>query len=717
VAVLRFEDIQERVESYHPAADFDLLQRAYVFSARAHRGQTRYSGEPYLIHPLAVAHTLAELRLDLTSVITGLLHDVVEDTLATVEEIEGYFGAEVAHIVDGVTKISQIEFTSEAEKQAENFRKMLLAMVDDIRVILVKLADRLHNMRTLEHIPEAKQQRIARETMEIYAPLAHRLGIGRLKSELEDLSLPYLDPEGFSHLVKNLEKRRSTSETFIRQIRQELEEKLEKEGIRAEITGRIKNFCSIYRKMRTQGIDVDEVYDYVAFRILAPTVPECYGALGIVHSTWKPVPGRIKDYIAMPKPNKYQSLHTSVLAGDGHPFEVQIRTPEMHEVAENGIAAHWRYKEEGSVSEHDAATVDWLRQVMEWQQDLDDPRDFLGAVKVDLYPEEVYAFSPKGKVLSFPRGATPLDFAYAIHTEVGHSCTGARINGRLVPLKTPLENGDIVEIVTGPNARPSRDWLKIVKTGRARAKIRAWVGAQERARSRSLGAELTDKELRRFKISLKAVGEERLNAALKELGFGNLDEFHASVGYGKVAAGALVAALVPEEERVEKIPSRLGTAVRKVLGLGQPRIKVQGIDDVMVHRARCCNPIQGDEIVGYISRRRGVAVHAVDCPNVERLQFDPERRVEVAWDERDRNATFPVHLSVLTQDEQGILAQIISAVAEEKTNIVNVEGHSTEDQKGVILLTVEVRNRSHADRVIRRVRKVEGVRQVERRLA
>jgi GTP diphosphokinase / guanosine-3',5'-bis(diphosphate) 3'-diphosphatase len=491
--LIRFEDIQERVQEYMPGADMEFLRRAYVFSAMEHRGQVRSSGEPYLTHPLEVAYILADLRLDLTCVVAGLLHDVIEDTLTTREVLEEYFGKDIAHLVEGLSKISRISFTSREEAQAENFRKMMLAMVDDIRVILVKLADRLHNMRTLEHLSPRQQERIALETMEIYAPIANRLGMGKIKTELEDLAIRYLDPPGYASLMGALEEKRKVSKTFINEIRKTLEAKLAEQGIPCEITGRVKHFYSIYKKLRVQGIDVSQVYDYVAFRIITPSVKDCYAALGTIHSIWRPVPGRIKDFIAMPKPNMYQSLHTSVITEKGQPFEVQIRTPEMHAIAEEGIAAHWKYKEGKAPRGEVDTNIQWLRQIMEWQQELHDPREFLKMVKVDLYPEEVYAFTPQGQVKSFPRGATPVDFAYSVHTEVGHQCVGARVNGKLVPLKTPLQNGDIVEILTTPTHRPSQDWLNFVKTSRARSKIRQWLNVDRRSSSIELGRTLLER--------------------------------------------------------------------------------------------------------------------------------------------------------------------------------------------------------------------------------
>jgi len=712
--LIRFEDIQEQVLSYMPDADMELLRRAYVFSAMEHRGQVRSSGEPYLTHPLEVAQILAELRLDLTCVVAGLLHDVIEDTLTTREVLEEYFGKDIAHLVEGLSKISRIAFTSREEAQAENFRKMMLAMVDDIRVILVKLADRLHNMRTLEHLSQRQQQRISRETMEIYAPIANRLGMGKIKSELEDIALKYLDPEGYASLVSALEERRKLSDNFINEIRTTLETKLQEQGIRCEITGRVKHLYSIYKKLRVQGIDVGQVYDYLAFRILTPTVKDCYAALGTIHSIWRPVPGRIKDFIAMPKPNMYQSLHTSVMSEKGQPFEVQIRTPEMHGIAEEGIAAHWKYKEGKKVKAGEDPNIQWLRQIMEWQQELRDPADFLKMVKVELYPEEVYAFTPQGQVKSFPRGATPVDFAYSIHSEVGHHCLGARVNGKLVPLKTPLHNGDIVEILTSPAHRPSQDWLSFVVTSRARSKIRQWLNTDRRSSSVQLGKSLVERELKRFHISSRILhGDGKLSEALSSLGFPSLDDYYAAVAYGKVSVKQLVGHLAPETDWKEPTESKITTVVKKALGLSGTAVKVRGLDDVMVYLAKCCGPIRGEPIVGYITRGKGVSVHSQRCPNVERLLYDPERKIEVAW-AGSKEAKFQVRLNITSEDRQGVLARVTSAIADEKSNISDVSAKTFEGKKGQITLTLDISDLDHLERIVKRLRGIQGVHDVER---
>ena len=717
--VRRFEDILQRVQEYNPDADLNLLRKAYIFSAREHKDQVRRSGEPYLVHPIEVAYILAELQLDTASIVAGLLHDVVEDTLTTIENVGENFGEDVAHVVEGVTKISKLKFASQEQAQAENLRKMILAMVDDIRVILVKLADRMHNMRTLQHLPPEKQRRIARETREIYGPLANRLGIGSIKAELEDLCFKYLEPDECEELTTELKARRKVSTAFIAEIQDKLAVVLAQQGIQAEITGRQKTIFSIYRKMQAQRIGVEQVYDYVAFRVVTGSVKDCYGALGMVHSIWRPVPGRIKDYIAMPKANMYQSLHTSVMTDKGHAFEIQIRTEEMHRVAEQGIAAHWQYKEPDQMAGKDSDRVEWMRQILEWQQDLKDPRDFVQLVKVDLYPEEVYTFTPKGRVLSFRRGATPIDFAFAIHTEVGHQCSGAKVNGKIVPLKYTLQNGDIIEILTRPNQRPSRDWLSIVQTSRARSKIRAWLNASERSRSLALGRELTDKALRKYKLTLKQFADDgKIEQAMSKMGFADLDDFLAAVGYGKVTPSSLISNLVPESELKEKPDGVVARVVKRALGRAEGGIKVSGMDDMMINLAKCCNPVRGEEIVGYISRGKGVSVHSLACPNVANLMYDSERRIDVEWSAgKDGNSVFDVKLILDVEDHQGLLAKIVNAVAEEKTNIRNVEAKTFETSDAQIVMVVAVVDRKQMERVMGRVRRIKGVRAVDRVLS
>ena len=715
--MIRFEDVQSKVQSYLKDADLSLLKGAYEFSAKEHKGQTRSSGEPYLVHPLSVAAILADLKLDLTCIVAGLLHDVLEDTLTTREILEERFGRDIAHVVEGLTKISRIRFNSREQQQAESFRKMMLAMVDDIRVVLVKLADRLHNMRTLEHLSARQQERIARETMEIYAPLAHRLGIGRIKNELEDLALKYLDPAGEEQLQRALEEKSRLTVDFIREIESTLRTELGRAGIECSITGRRKHLYSIYKKIKRQRIDVSEVYDYIAFRVLTGTIKDCYGALGIIHGLWRPVPGRIKDFIAMPKPNMYQSLHTSVISDRGQPFEVQLRTHDMHRIAEEGIAAHWKYKE-GSGGKEPDANIQWLRQIMEWQQELKDPAEFLRMVKVDLYPDEVYCFTPQGQVKSLPRGGTPVDFAYSVHTEVGHHCAGARVNGKLQPLRTELKNGDIVEILTSPNHSPSPDWLAFVQTPRARTKIRQWLNSERRSRAVELGKTLTDREFKRFRFNLKPHVQEgtRLREALLGMGFPSIEDFYAGVGYGKAVPKALVEKLDPQAKPQDVPEGGITQVVKRALGLSGKKVAVRGLDDALIILARCCNPIRGEPIVGYITRGRGVTVHSERCPNLEKLLYDPERRIEVVWEGADESR-FDVRLTVFSEDRPGILARITQAIADAKSNIKHVEARTFEDRRGEITLVLDIRDVDHLQKIVERLKGIDGVYHVERQVA
>jgi guanosine-3',5'-bis(diphosphate) 3'-pyrophosphohydrolase len=715
--VIRFEDVVEKVRGYSPDADVELLRRAYVFSALEHKGQVRHSGEPYLVHPLEVANLLADMKLDVAAVSAGLLHDVVEDTLTTTARIEEVFGAEIAHLVDGVTKIGAIPFSSSEDRQAEYFRKMLLAMVDDIRVIMVKLADRLHNMRTLHHLPEDRRQRIAQETLDIYAPIANRLGMSKVKNELEELSFKSLEPEAYESLRARVERRRKATEGFIEQLRQTITSKLKEAQIPiVAIDGRIKRLFSIHLKLRRQKIDLDQVYDLVALRVVTKTVRDCYAALGIIHQTWSPVPGRIKDFIAMPRPNGYQSLHTSVISERGFAFEVQVRTEEMHHRAEEGIASHWKYKEGRVGSERDEPYFQWLRQLLEWQQEVRDPQEFLQNLKVDLYREEVYLFTPKGEVKALPQGATAVDFAYAIHTDVGNQCVGARVNGKMLPLRTPLKNGDIVEIITQAKHKPSRDWLNFVKTGKARNKIRHFLQTEEKTRSIEIGRKLYEKEVRRFDLNLKAMMDEAaLAKAAGEYGLQKAEDLFAAMAYGKISARQVLDRLVPADQLHEKPEGGVVSAVRRALGGGgDNKIKVRGADDLMVFRARCCNPIHGEKIVGYITRGKGVSVHSVNCPNVTNLLYDPERRIEVEWDKGTEPAAYTVRLTMQVQDRKGILADVSTKIAGINTNITNVEARIGGDQQGQINMTVEIRDLKHLEKVIKSLRGIAGVIDVER---
>ena len=722
--MVRIEEICDKVKHNHPQADVDLLRRAYLFSAREHKGQKRASGEAYLVHPLEVANILADMRLDSVSVATGLLHDVVEDTLVDVATIRGYFGDEVAQLVNGLTKIAQISNVSREEQQAENVRKMLLAMVDDVRVVLVKLADRLHNMRTLQFLDPDKRRRIAQETMDIYAPIAHRLGMGKLRGELEDLAFKNLHPEDYRELTAQLEKRRAANEAFLDDVTSTIQQKMsEAEVPYVSVEGRVKRLYSIWKKLHRQRIDLDQVYDLVAARIITPNeIRHCYAALGIIHHTWKPVPGRIKDWIATPRDNLYQSLHTSVIGSKGQPFEVQIRTEDMHQIAEEGVAAHWKYKEGTRGAHDDDQALKALRSLVEWTQEVKDSREFIDSLKLDLYPKDVYAFTPMGKVIQLQRGATPVDFAYMIHSEVGNTCTGARINGRMAPLRSQIQNGDVVEILTNPNAHPSRDWLNFVVTSRARNRVRHWVADQQRAESIEIGRKLFEKEASRFQLSAKKVlGDSNgdLKRISSEYGYGRTDDLLAAIGYGKIIPRNVIAKyLGPEQfETLDKQKeSRLRTGVRAVKRLltGDDAIVVRGVEDLMVNRARCCNPLHGEEIIGYITRGKGVAVHTARCKNVKQLMVNRERIVAVEWASRPEKTAYAVKLLAITENRTGMIAGITGAISDMKTGIRDARASVAPDERGRIEVTVEVFDVKHLDKVISSIKTVPGVLDVER---
>jgi len=689
-----------------------VLRRAYDFCALRHSEQKRLSGEPFISHPLEVVQILAEMKLDLVCLTAGMLHDVVEDTGTTSGAIEVEFGPEVARIVDGVTKIGRIKFMSREEQQAESFRKMVLAMVDDIRVVLVKLADRLHNMRTLEYVPAEKQERIARETLDIYAPIAHRLGMGKMRGELEDLAFKFLEPETYLEVKRSVESRRKVSEDFLAEVRDQVNAKMREHSIPARIEGRIKRLYSIWQKLLKQHVPLEQVYDLLAVRIITDSVKNCYAALGVIHNTWRPVPGRIKDFIAIPRPNLYQSLHTSVIGPHGQPFEVQIRTEEMHRIAEEGIAAHWKYKDGNPLEPKDEERFAWLRHLVEWQQEMGDPGEFLSTLKIDLYPDEVYAFTPKGKVIVLPRDATPIDFAYAIHSEVGHHCVGAKVNGRLVPLKNKLRNGDIVEIVTQAHHTPSRDWLGVVKTSRARNKIKHWVNVAQRGQAVEIGKRLLEKEARKYDVTLKKIGEEDYLRVARDNGCTQVDDLYAGIGYGKFSARQALARLVPSAQLEAAHPSRL-TTVKRALGIsGDTAIQVHGHGDLMVYRAKCCNPIRGEEITGYITRGKGIAVHAKSCPNVQNLLYDADRRIEVKW-VGPKYSLYPVKLTLYTRDRQGLLADVTGAIADVHSNIQDIEVR-TGDSQAHIDVTLDIVDLEHLEKIVASLRKIEGVYQVER---
>ena len=717
---MRIESILERFHDYNPHADIDPIMRAYVYAAKAHKGQERVSGEPYLSHPLQVSGILTELRMDTATLAAGLLHDVVEDTRATLDEIQEHFGKEIAGLVDAVTKLSRIPFSTREEAQAENIRKMVLAMSKDIRVILVKLADRLHNMRTLEPLPEEKRRLIARETLDIYAPLAHRLGIYWIKAELEDLALRHLDPEAYRDLATRIAQKRREREGDINEVIGVLEKKLLEVEIKAQITGRPKHFYSIYKKMHDHKKEFDEIYDLTAIRVITDSVKDCYGTLGVIHTLWKPISHRFKDFIAVPKSNGYQSLHTTVIGPRGDPAEIQIRTWEMHRVAEEGIAAHWKYKEGRSSIEASDQSFVWLRQLMEWQRELKDSKEFLHTLKVDLFPDEVYVFTPRGDVKPFPKGATPIDFAFAVHTDVGHRCAGAKVNGRLVPLRTELQNGDIVEILTSPNQTPSRDWLKAVKTPRARSKIRQWIKNEERARSISLGKDMLEKEIRRLgKSPAHLLKPEMLKPTFSHYGIGSEEEFFAAVGYGKISPKQAVARLLPPEElrilteaeeirekKIERKPARPRPS--------EEGVSIRGIDDILVRFSKCCSPVPGDEIIGFITRGRGVSIHTMDCPNAVSLMADPERQIAVYWDE-ERKAPHQVKIRVeIGKDRPGILAEISTAISATNTNITQAEIRVTEERTGVNTFVLEVTNLGQLQAAMQAIQRIDGVVGVER---
>ncbi len=718
LTVTKFRDLLKKMRDNRPGDDLELVRKAYEFSQKHHAGQSRASGEPYLVHPLEVALVLAEMKMDPVAIAAGLLHDSVEDTSVTIVDIRKEFGEQVAHIVEGVTKISKIDFATREEAQAENLRKMMLAMVDDIRVVLIKLADRLHNMRTLEHLAPERQQKIAKETLDIYGPIAHRLGMGKIRGELEDLGFRYLDPIAHEQVQKAVEARRKQGEEFLTRVEATLRDKLKEAGITAKVESRIKRVFSIHKKLQRQHIGVDQVYDLYAMRVITHSVQDCYGVLGIVHQTWRPVPGRIKDFIAMPRPNFYQSLHTSVINDEGTSFEIQIRTEEMHRMAEEGIAAHWKYKD-GPVSAQDEQRLAWLRQVVEWQRDVSDPNEFLSTLKIDLYPEEVYTFTPKGKVVVLPRDSTPIDFAYTVHTEVGHSCVGAKVNGRMVPLRHKLHSGDIVEILTQAGHKPSRDWLSVVKSSRSRNKIKHWLNLHQRERAIEIGRKLIEKEAKKYRVALKELKDDELKKIASDYGLGQTDDLMAGIGYGKFSARQVLAKLAPSA--AEPLPDAdaaksgsFSSVVRRVFGDNTNAIRVKGEGDLLVYRARCCNPIRGESVVGYVTRGKGVAVHSVNCSNVINLMYEPERRIDVDWGrDEETPSAYPVKLTVMCDDRFGMLKQITAVISDSKTNIRNIEARTSNGQANVDVV-LDIADLKHLESIIQGVRKIPGVHDVQR---
>ena len=707
------QEICAQVRGYDGGADTGLIERSFAFAAERHAGQKRRSGEPYVVHPVGVARIISELRLDVPSVCAGLLHDCVEDTSATAEDIGRLFGTEIQSLVEGVTKLGQISWTTREERQAENFRKMLLAMARDIRVILIKLADRVDNMRTLAHMPRDKQERIARETMEIYAPLANRLGIQWMKVELEDLAFKYLEPTEYDQLVARLAETAGSREAYITEVVDKLKSVLAEGEIKAQVSGRAKHLWSIYQKMNKTGRDVEQIYDVLAFRVNTESVRDCYAVLGIVHSNWTPVPGRFKDFIALPKPNLYQSLHTTVIGPRAERMEVQIRTQEMHRIAEQGIAAHWKYKEQKTHTADDGKAFAWLRQLMEWQRDLKDPTEFIETVKIDLFQDEVFVFTPKGDVKALPKGATPIDLAYAVHSQVGEHCSGARVNGLIVPLRYALRNGDTVEILASANQKPSKDWLKFVITSRARTKIRHFIRMEQRERSRQMGRDLLGRELRKQDASLASAEREGLlDAAAQRLRLGGADDLLVAVGYGKVSPGhAADAVLIDRVTNGTTAPSipipEAPAAVRRpVPKRSIAGIKVQGEADILVKFAKCCTPVPGDSIIGFISRGHGVVIHTRDCSKA--LDLDPVRRVDVSWDDESKTLR-PVAVQVTCSDRPGLLAAISKSFTEHGVNISQAKCRTTEDGRAVNTFQVTVGHLDQLKTVLRTLETIEGV--------
>ena len=711
--MIRITDILDKVGKYATQADLELIEKAYIFSATVHAGQMRLSGEPYLTHPMEVAYILADMKLDAATIVTGILHDTVEDTLATLKEIEEGFGKDVAVLVDGLTKLSKITFASREERQAENFRKMILAMSADIRIILVKLADRVHNMRTLEFQTEPRRSSIALETLELYAPLANRLGINWIRMELEDLAFKYLYPEPYNDLVQRIDKRKEERDKYTQEVKGIILREMANFGLKGEVEGRAKHYFSIYRKMETQRIDFDEVYDLLAFRIILDSSKEkeCYEALSVVHALWKPVPGRFKDYIAMPKANNYRSLHTTVIGPYGERVEIQIRTRDMHEWAEGGIAAHWRYKERGALKGSDQEQIQKLRDLFEVQQDLKDPREFMKNLKLALFPDEVYVFTPQGDVRAFPKGATPIDFAYSIHTDVGNQCVGARVNRNIVPLSYQLQNGDTLEIITQAGRHPSKDWLKHAVTSRAVSKIKAWIKTEERNKSIALGRDILEKEFRKHKMSLTQILKaEELKKICEEYSIEDVDDLMALIGYGKISARQIVNRYLPEEpeKKEDSLPEKIWKKLRKPETTG---VSITGIDDVMVRFGKCCDPLPGDEIVGYISRGRGMSVHRASCPMLS--DFDPERLIDVQWNITEKH-TYPVHVRVTCKDKKGLLAELSTAISTHDVNISHATVETIPGEQAICEFDLDVTDLKHFNDVVSSLKRLRAVVAVER---
>ncbi len=701
----------DRVFSYNPDANFDLLRRAYSYSKEAHAKQKRVEGSPFIEHPLAVAAVLTDMRMDTPTIAAGLLHDTIEDTDTTIDDIRGLFGEDIAFLVESLTKLGKMEFKTSAEAYAENFRKIFIAMAKDVRVILIKFADRLHNMRTLDYLPEAKRLKIARETLEIYAPLANRLGIGWLKAEFEDLSFKFIMPAVYEDLVQRVAKKREEQEKYLKEVIKIVQGTLENAAIKGKISGRVKHYYGIYQKLQKQRINVEEVYDVIALRIITDTKASCYGILGLIHSLWTPVPGRFKDYIGAAKSNMYQSIHTTVIGPKGEKVEFQIRTKEMDEIAEKGIAAHWKYKERHPVNEKDDKYFSWLRELIQFQKDLPDAKEFLEAVKGDFSPDVVYVFTPKGDVLELPQDSTPVDFAYYIHTAIGHQCTGAKVNKKIVPLRYTLQSGDAVEIVTTPGHKPSRDWLKFVKTQKAKTRIKQWVKTEERKKGLELGEKLLEKALRKYELSLSLMKSKEILDAVKPLKINSFEDLFIAIGYGKVSVHQVIHKFLPEvhkdeallaKTRVEKRPEEKG-------------IKIKGIDNILYNRSKCCYPLPGDQVAGFVTRGRGVSIHIKDCPNLESLAIDKDRLIEVEWiADKDSHHKYSVKVSAYTIDQPGILADLSAVISASSINLIHIDATSTRDKQAQFNFIMEVENRLQLDDIIKKLSRIRGVIEVKR---
>ncbi|WP_197051356.1 RelA/SpoT family protein [Caloranaerobacter azorensis] len=703
----------DKIKQYNPHGDIDIVKKAYYFAEVSHEGQYRISGDKYFIHPYNVALILAELNMDTTTIAAGLLHDVVEDTEVTFDDIEREFGLEIRNLVDGVTKLRKLKFSSKQERQAENLRKMIIAMSKDIRVIIIKLADRLHNMRTLNYMSEAKKKEKALETLEIYAPIAHRLGISKIKWELEDLALRYLDPEGYYDLVEKVSMKRREREKYINTVIEILSKKLEEMGIKSEINGRPKHFYSIYRKMVYQNKTFEQIYDLTAIRVIVDSVKDCYGVLGIVHTMWKPIPGRFKDYIAMPKPNMYQSLHTTVIGPQGEPLEIQIRTWEMHRTAEYGIAAHWKYKEGISKSDDFDKKLSWLRQLLEWQKELKDPKEFMESLKIDLFTNEVFVFTPKGDVISLPAGSTPIDFAYRVHTAVGNNCIGAKVDGRIVPLDYKLKNGNIVEILTSANSNgPSRDWLKFVKSSHAKSKIKQWFKKEERAQNINRGKEQIEKEVKRqgFKLT-EILKEDWLNEVASKLSLSSIDDLYAAVGYGSITIPQVIHRLKELHKEYYKKDDKDEDIIKQTKNKKEYRptqgVKIKGIDNIMVRFSKCCNPVPGDEIIGYITRGRGVSIHRKDCPNIADLSIQ-DRFIEVEWDNA-KKVSYLAEIQIKATDRSGLLSEITQLLTEKNLAVTSLNARTNREKIALINLVLEIKSVEQLNELMRKIRSINGV--------